>query len=172
MINREGGVGGPECLDHLFLEYGIWRFSEILYAKLFPRLSKLEAQLSGLRRKARNEGMVVREAKELFLLDMVLTSLYVLPLAVGAELISFLTKMVFVNFDTEVYFVLVFFFAAPAIGVTFVMGVESARATVLGVSRGRNGKMFAFGRNLYLAIHLPVTFFVMCVSVVSLLDFF
>lgn len=88
MVNREGGVGGPKCLDHLFVEYGIWRFSEILYSKLFQRLSKLEAQLSGLRRKARNEGMVVREAKELFLLDMVLTSLYVLPLAVGAELIS------------------------------------------------------------------------------------
>ncbi|MEV6817133.1 hypothetical protein AB0M72_00130 [Nocardiopsis dassonvillei] len=91
-------------------------------------------------------------------MDMVLTSLYVLPLALLAEAIfQFFQLASISNFDRDYYYAWCFLFAAPAIGVTIVRGVESAKAVAVGFLRGDGEVMFALGRNSYAAIHLTAT---------------
>jgi hypothetical protein len=152
-----------EILKKLFVEYGIWRISEILYVRLFPGLSGLGNIIVRLRRRAREEGVSVREAKEIFFLDMVLTSLYVLPLALLTEIIYQLFQLTSVsNLDRDYYYAWCFFFSAPAIGVTFVRAVESAKAVVVGFIKGSREVVFALGRNSYAAIHLVATSVIVC----------
>lgn len=139
----------------IFVEYGIWRLSEILYARLFPGLGGLRDLIVKLRRRARGEGVSVREAKELFLADMTLTSLYVMPLWLAAEVVYWLLQMASISsFEKDYYYAWAFLFAAPAIGVSIVRGVESARAVLIGFSKGNRHIMFALGRNSYAVIHL------------------
>jgi hypothetical protein len=51
----------------------------------------------------------------------------------------------------------VFLFSAPAIGVTFVRAVESAKAVLVGFMKGGREVVFGLGRNSYAAIHLVAT---------------
>ncbi|MFE1400755.1 hypothetical protein ACFW53_22710 [Nocardiopsis dassonvillei] len=147
-----------EILRKIFLEYGIWRLSEIVYIRLFPGLGGLGAHLVRLRRRAREEGASVREAKEIFFLDMVLTSLYVLPLILLTEVIYQLSQLASIsNFERDFYYAWWFLFSAPAIGVTFVRAIESGKAVLVGFTRGSRGVVFALGRNSYAAIHLTAT---------------
>ncbi|WP_150254386.1 hypothetical protein [Nocardiopsis deserti] len=149
---------GNENLRKIFFEYGIWRLSEIIYVRLFPGLGGLGALIVRLRRRAREEGVSVREAKEIFFLDMVLTSLYVMPLALLTEAFyQFFQLTSISNFDRDYYYAWCFLFAAPAIGVTIVRGVESAKAVVVGFMKGNSEVIFALGRNSYAAIHLAAT---------------
>jgi hypothetical protein len=100
-----------EILKRIFVEYGIWRLSEIIYVRLFPGLGGLGDLIVRLRRRAREEGVSVREAKEIFFLDMMLTSLYVLPLALLTEIIYQLFQLTSVsNLDRDYYYAWCFFF--------------------------------------------------------------
>ncbi|MDE3725213.1 hypothetical protein PWG71_27855 [Nocardiopsis sp. N85] len=155
-----------------FSDYGTRRLSEILWVKVFPQLRGLGALLGKMRRDARFKGVNIRDAKELFFLDMVLTLLYVLPLILVAEILyQTAPDAFFLGGDRESYFLLAFFFGAPAMGVTFVMVFESARAFFLGLIRGGEGNMFSLGGRPYLILHTIFTAFVLCGFVVALSGF-
>lgn len=146
-----------------FSEYGTRRPSEILFVRIFPRLQGLGSLLERMRRNARFNGVDIRDAKELFFLDMVLTLLYILPLVVVAEILyQVAPSSLHLGGDGESFFLFTFLLGAPAIGVTFIMVVESARAVFLGIIRGGGGKMYSLGGGSYFALHVIFTLIVLC----------
>ncbi|WP_143173531.1 hypothetical protein [Nocardiopsis flavescens] len=100
---------------------------------------------------------------------MVLTLLYILPLVLVAEILYQVAPSgLHLGGNRESFFLFVFLLGAPAIGVTFVMVVESARAVFLGIIRGGDGKMYSLGGGSYFVLHVIFTLIVLCGFVVAI----